>query len=155
MLIAQPSAENASAVLERSSQLMTDFVSDRDFIDMLRVMQVAMLQGHIAPDQLDTLRAQLAEEFPAGDPIMNRELIRLLVYLQDSSIMDRYFEYLNSDASKPDKMHVAMYLRFLTAGWTIERKEEWFKLVTRPRPGTAAAAIHCTWATRHAISPSN
>ena len=98
---------------------MADFVSDRDFVDMLRVMQVAMIQGHIVPAQLDTLGAQLAEEFPAGDPIMNRELIRLLVYLQDTSSMDRYFEYLASDASHPDKMHVAMYLRYLTGGWTI------------------------------------
>ncbi len=32
-----------------------------------------------------------------------------------------------------DKMHVAMYLRFLTAGWTIERKEEWFQLVTQAK----------------------
>jgi glucose/arabinose dehydrogenase len=133
LLIAQPSPENAFAVLERGSKLMTDFVSDRDFIDMLRVMQVAMLRGQIAPERMETLRTQLAEEFPAGDPIMNRELIRLLVYLQDSSIMDRYFEYLDSDASNPDKMHMAMYLRFLPAGWTIERKEEWFKLVTQAK----------------------
>ena len=52
LLIAQPSAENAFAALERASQLMTDFVSDRDFLDMLRVMQVAILQGHIAPERL-------------------------------------------------------------------------------------------------------
>ena len=45
LLIAEPSEENALAVIERASELMTGFVSDRDFIDMLRVMQVAMLQG--------------------------------------------------------------------------------------------------------------
>ena len=133
LLIAQPSAENAFAVLERASQLMTDFVSDRDFLDMLRVMQVAILQGHIAPERLGTLRSQLAEEFPAGDPLMNRELIRLLVYLQESSIMDRYFEYLHSDVSHPDKVHVAMYLRFLAAGWTTERKEQYFQLLTEAK----------------------
>ncbi|MHB8972936.1 MAG: DUF7133 domain-containing protein [Pirellulaceae bacterium] len=133
LMIAQPSAENAFAVLERTSQLMTDFVSDRDYLDMLRVMQVAMLQGHVAPEQLTTLRTQLAEEFPAGDPLMNRELIRLLVYLQESSIMDRYFEYLHSEVSNPDKIHVAMYLRFLVAGWTIDRKEEYFRLLTEAK----------------------
>ena len=133
LVIAEPSPENAFAVLERSSQWMADFLSDRDFLDMLRVVQVAMLQGHVAPEQMESLRAQLAEEFPAGDPFMNRELIRLLVYFQDASIMDRYFEYLGSDVSNADKMHVAIYLRFLTAGWTIERKEEWFKFVTQAK----------------------
>ena len=64
---------------------------------------------------------------------MNRELIRLLVYLQESSIMDRYFDYLHSDVSHPDKVHVAMYLRFLTAGWTTERKEQYFRLLTEAK----------------------
>ena len=96
LLIAEPNEENATAILERISQLMTEFVSDRDFIDMLRVLQVAILQGELAPEQLATLRDQLTEEFPAGDAIMNRELVRLLVYLQASSIMDRYFDYLHS-----------------------------------------------------------
>ncbi|MHB9062548.1 MAG: HEAT repeat domain-containing protein [Pirellulaceae bacterium] len=133
LLIAHPTPENAFVVLERASQLMTEFVSDRDFLDMLRVMQVAILQGQIAPERLTTLRLQLAEEFPAGDSLMNRELIRLLVYLQESSIMDRYFEYLHSDAPRPDKVHVALYLRFLTAGWTADRKEQYFRLLTEAK----------------------
>jgi len=133
LLIAQPTAEDALAILERCSTLMSDFVSDRDFVDLLRVMQVAMLQGQIVPAQLDSLRTQLAEEFPAGDPVMNRELIRLLTYLQESSIMDRYFEYLNSDAPNPDKMHVAMHMRFLTGDWTLERKQDWFRFVTQAK----------------------
>ncbi len=133
LMIAQPSAEDAFAVLERSSQFLADFLSDRDFVDMLRLMQVAMLQGDVAPEEMQTLGAQLAEEFPADNLIMNRELIRLLVYLQEGSIMDRYFEYLDSDVPGPDRMHVAMHLRFLTAGWTLERKEAWFEFVTQAK----------------------
>lgn len=133
LLIAQPSPEDADAVLQRSRELMSGFVSDRDFVDMLRLMQVAILQGKVEPDQLAALRPQLAEEFPASDPIMNRELIRLLVYLQDDSILDRYLEYLHSDVSNPDKMHVAMHLRFLNSGWTLERKEEWFKFIAEAK----------------------
>ncbi|MFW6171073.1 MAG: DUF7133 domain-containing protein, partial [Planctomycetota bacterium] len=89
MLIAEPSHENALAVIERIRELMTGFVSDADFIDMLRVMQVAIMQGEVSPDELTALRDQLAVEFPAGDRLMNRELIRLLVYLRCSSIVQR------------------------------------------------------------------
>ncbi|MCU0961076.1 MAG: HEAT repeat domain-containing protein [Pirellulaceae bacterium] len=133
LLIAEPTPEHALLVLDRSSRLMNEFVSDRDFVDLLRVIQVALMQGKIAPDQVDALRVQLAEEFPAGDPLMNRELIRLLVYMQEGSIMDRYFEYLNSDASHPDKAHVAMYLRFLATGWTMDHKEQLFRILNEAK----------------------
>ncbi len=100
---------------------------------MLRVMQVALLQGNMTPDRLGTLREQLAEEFPAGDAVINRELIRLLVYLQTSSIMDRYFDYLHSDAANPDKVQLAMYMRFLQTGWTTQRKMDLFKILAEAK----------------------
>jgi putative heme-binding domain-containing protein len=133
LLIAQPSEENAQAVLERMSELISGFVSDRDFIDMLRVMQVAMHRGQMSPADLTTLRTQLADEFPAGDHVMNRELVRLLVFLDCSSIMGRYFAYLESDAPNPDKVHLAMHLRFLKSGWTTERKMELFRFIAEAK----------------------
>ena len=133
LMIAEPSSANAFAVLERASELMNGFVSDRDFLDILRVLQVSILQGTVPPEQLASLRLQLSEEFPAGNALMNRELIRLLTYMQESSIMDRYFEYLHSDAPHPDRVHVAMHLRYLTAGWTSERKEEYLRLLTEAK----------------------
>ncbi len=133
LLTAEPSEENALAVIERISQLMNEFVSDRDFTDMLRVLQVAVLQGKLAPEKLDTLRSQLAEEFPAGDMVMNRELVRLLVYLQCSSIMDRYIEFLNSDAPNAEKVHLAIYMGFLKSGWTTEQKMELFRVMAEAK----------------------
>jgi putative heme-binding domain-containing protein len=96
---------------------------------MLRLVQVALCRQELDPGQLTTLRDQLAEEFPAGDVVMNRELIRLLVYLQCSSIMDRYFDYLGSDADRTEKVHVAMYLRFLASDWTTDRKMDLFRFL--------------------------
>lgn len=122
LLIAQPSRDNALAVLQQLSQATEKFVSDKNFLDMLRVMQVAMVRGELASDEVPGLRRQLAEEFPAGDPLMNRELIRLLAALQETSIIDRYLAYLKSGASDIDKLHVAMHLRFLASGWTSEQR---------------------------------
>ncbi|HEX5106632.1 MAG TPA: c-type cytochrome, partial [Pirellulaceae bacterium] len=122
LVIADPTRENALAVLEQVHKLMGGFVSDRDFIDMLRVMQVAIHRGQIQPDEIPGLKRQLAEEFPAGDPLMNRELARLLVYLQESSIIDRYLAYLKSDADDVDKLHLALHLRFLQSGWTVDQR---------------------------------
>jgi putative heme-binding domain-containing protein len=122
LMIAHPARDNALAVLQQISKATEKFVSDRNFIDMLRVMQVAISRGMLAPDEVPGLRRQLAEEFPAGEPTMNRELMRLLAYLQESSILDRYLVYLKSNASEADKLHVAMHLRFLENGWTANQR---------------------------------
>jgi putative heme-binding domain-containing protein len=118
LMIAHPSRENGLAVLEQVSKLMGTFVSDRDFLDMLRLVEVSLIRGELFSDEVPTLRRQLAEEFPSGDSNMNRELVRLLAFMQESSILDRYLAYLRSDAPEIDRLHVAMYLRFIESGWT-------------------------------------
>ena len=104
-MITEPNSANAFAVMERASELMAGFVSDRDFLDMLRVLQVTILQGHSChPSNWRLSVRSCPRSFPRAMPLMNRELIRLLAYMQESSIMDRYFDYLHSDAPHPDKV---------------------------------------------------
>ena len=53
---------------------------------------------------------------------MNRELIRVLAYLEDPSTAERVVEQLESDAPMMERLHTALCARFLTAGWTTPRK---------------------------------
>lgn len=122
LMIAHPSRDHALAVLQQLSQAMTGFVSDREFRDMLRLMQVALVRGRIQPEEVPGLKRQLADEFPSGDSFMNRELIRLLAFFQESSILDRYLDYLASDAPQIDRLHVALHLRFIEEGWTAPQR---------------------------------
>lgn len=122
LMIADPSPTHAEAVCERILLVMEDFVSDRDFIDMLRVLQVALMRGNLTPDSVPRLRHALTREYPSGDVIMNRELVRLLVYFQVDSILDRYLEQLASNVPEAEKLHVAFHLRFLKRGWTSEQR---------------------------------
>ena len=132
LLIVQPTKLNASDVLVRVSNQMNGFISDRDFVDILRVAQLAYHRGQIQPNDLPTLRDQIAEEFPSGNSQMNRELSRLLGYLQVDSITDRYIEYLNSpDVPDIDKLHVAMHVRFVNSGWTSDQRIEMLRYFTR------------------------
>jgi len=117
LLIAQPSPEHAQAVLDRFNELSDGFVTDSDFVDMLRLSQVALQQGGLGPDDVPELRRKLGEEFPSGNSLMNRELVRLLVYLQVGDPLDRYLAFLKSDSSDIDKLHLAMHLRYLNKGW--------------------------------------
>ncbi len=141
LMIADPNRQNAAAVLDQFSKVMAGFVSDRDFIEMLRVMQVAMIRGAIQPEEMIPLRNQLVEEFPASDPVMNRELIRLLTHLQASSIMDRYFAYLDSDVPNADRLHLALHMRFLESGWTGDRRMALLQFLEKSQRNSKGNAV--------------
>jgi putative heme-binding domain-containing protein len=124
LCIAHPSKEHSLEVLQQVQKHLKTFASDGDFIDLLRLTQVAIHRGEVSADELISLKQLLAEEFPAGEPTMNRELIRLLVAMQDTSAAPRYLAYLKSGVTDADKLHVAMHLRFVEAGWTGEQRLE-------------------------------
>ena len=118
LLVAQPGPENARRVLDRTTVLAGGFTTDRDFIDLLRVMQVALIRGPLEAGAAASTAGLLAEEFPSSDRLINRELMTLLTYLRVSSAMDRYLEYLGSaDVHEVDKLHVALCLPLLSDGW--------------------------------------
>ncbi|HND52157.1 MAG TPA: HEAT repeat domain-containing protein [Pirellulaceae bacterium] len=119
---AHPDAQNSQQLVGRIGLAVQKFVSDRNFVDMLRVVEVAVHRGSLPPSQLDDLKTWVANEFPAGDPLMNRELIRILAYLQADEINDRYVDYLKSKAPAIEKLHVAMHLRFIPEGWKPDQK---------------------------------
>lgn len=127
LMIAHPSKENGLEVLQHVQKHMQTFVSDGDFIDLLRVAQVAIHRGQVPADELISFRALLADEFPSGEPTMNRELIRMLVAMQDTSAAPRYLEYLKSGVTDADKLHLAMHLRFIETGWTSAQRLELLK----------------------------
>lgn len=144
LMVAEPSPENANKVIEALRATMKEFVTDQDFGDMLRVMQVAIIRGGIKPGDLPELRVQLADEFPAGDAVMNRELVRLLAYLQADEIIGRALDYLKTDVEDVEKLHIALHLRFIEDGWTAEQKFELLKYyeVAQKQKGGHAHAMY-------------
>ncbi len=122
LLAIDPPTETARAVLDHASQLLEGYLSDADFLDLMRVIQLAVLRGEIAPDSIAGLRKQLADEYPSQNLRMNRELVRLLVALQDPTVAERMVQHLESDIPNVEKMHVAMHAAFLQAGWTMALK---------------------------------
>lgn len=138
LLVMEPDRATADAVLDRCSRLMQGFVSDEDFLDLLRVTQLALLRAEIPGDDVPQLRSQLAEEYPALEPRMNRELLRLLVYLGEPSITARMIEELNrQDNPLVERLHLAFYARMLTSGWTVDEKLELLRFyeTARTLPG--------------------
>lgn len=128
LAIADSSRETSLLVLEKMSQLIPTYLSDSQFIDLLRTTQVALALGKIKPEEVQPLAQQIAEEFPAGETRMNREIIRLAAFLGSKSLGARALKYLESDnAPLEERLLVGMYLRFLDTQWTPEQQFQLLK----------------------------
>jgi putative heme-binding domain-containing protein len=135
LLVMDPDRDTCIAILKRSQTLMAGFVSDPDFLDMLRVMQLALLRGELKAEDVPDFATKIALEYPTKNADMNRELIRLVAYLDSRSAGSRMLEQLASDIPAEDKMQVALYARYLT-GWTTPQKLELLKFYEKARTQT-------------------
>ena len=101
---------------------MGGFINDQNFIDLLRVQQLALMRGNLKRNDVPLLSMRLAEEYPSSSQLINRELVRLLTYLQVGTILDRYLAELDKDVPSADRIHLAMHLTRIKADWTTQQK---------------------------------
>lgn len=109
-------------VLSRCSRLMQGYMTDTDFVNMLRLMQLTLLRGELKGNDVGELRDQLAKEYPSRDANMNRELVRLLAWMQEPTAAERFVEQLHASIPAVEKMQIAMHAHFLKTGWTLPLK---------------------------------
>jgi putative heme-binding domain-containing protein len=148
---------DADAVLARVGKLLTGFLTDEDFLDLLRVTQLALLRGAVPPEDVAALRSQLAEEYPSLEPRINRELVVLLVYLQDASVTDRFLDELRGKAPLVERIHLASYCRYCKTNWTPQQKLELLKFyeAARSAPGGYSYALYLANLTRDYVAEMN
>ena len=73
LMTAHSNLERSYRVLAKSSKFMEGFINDQDFIDMLRAMQLALVQGKVNPSKVPGLVERIGNEFPSGNSTINRE----------------------------------------------------------------------------------
>ena len=120
LLAVQRDAQTARTVLEQFMTLLGQTaapMTDVEFTGMLRVCQIALIQGDATADTKAKLGDQLAGRFPARNHAVNRELVRILVHVQNGAALQRYFQYLSSAAPEAEKLHLSLQLRCLNEGW--------------------------------------
>ena len=94
LLTVNPTLENSYAVLSRISHFMDGFINDSRFVDMLRVSQIALDRGNIDPTKVNLFVDRIVGEFPAGNGFLNRELSRIIAYLDGVQAADKLVDYL-------------------------------------------------------------
>lgn len=114
LMIVEPNLVNAYGILARVSKIMDDYVSDRDFSDMLRVTQLALHLGQVPGEKIPVFHDRILAEFPTKNGLLNRELSRIIGYFKDVRIAEMMEDYLaNHSDSDADKIQVLLNLQTL------------------------------------------
>ena len=132
LLAVAPSKEIAQAVLDGCETMLRDNIDQVDrnpspaqqaeFRDTLRVAELALIRGELAPQDVPSLAAEVLKEYPTTDPLANRELVRLLAYLQPPEAAAVLAAQLATDIPDVEKLHIAAYAARLKTGWSTDQK---------------------------------
>ncbi len=122
LVTAWPEKENCQAAIKSMLNMLEGFVSDRNFVDVLRVFQVALHRGKLKPAEVSDLSMSLRKEYPVGEAILNRELFRILTYLNVEEVIPDAIASLQQDTPLDERMHIAMHLSTFKHQWTAAQR---------------------------------
>jgi putative heme-binding domain-containing protein len=140
LMSVEPTRENALEIAVVIGKTMDGFVSDRDFVDLLRALQVTLTRAELAGTDVPSLSMRITREFPTGEPRINRELIRLAVYLQNADVADKAVAYLGTNAPLAERVHVAMHLTRLNCAWSASQRFTILKFLETAQEADAGSA---------------
>jgi putative heme-binding domain-containing protein len=127
LLIAHATPQVAERILTRCNAMLRGdvhdpgqpkgYMSDPTFIDLLRVVQLALVRGSIEPKGVPSLTEQLVLEYPTRNAEMNRELVKVLAYLEPPQLPHELAQQLQANIPDVEKLHIAAYAARIDQGW--------------------------------------
>lgn len=121
------SAELQSNLVGKLQSLDWSALDRRQQLDLLRAYSLCFARLGTPPgDVRGRTLNELNGRYPSGDVELDRELCRLLVYLQAPGVVDRTLRLLESAQSQGEQIHYALCLSALKWGWTLEERRQYF-----------------------------
>ena len=127
------SEEEAGRLFQKLKQIRVTRLGLEPLLGYLRVFQLALLRDPrpvpglgVAP----ALGRRLILEFPHQDWRINRELLKVLSFLEVPGVVEKGLAYLDSDLSSQEQIHAVYALRTVKTGWTSETRGTliaWFR----------------------------
>lgn len=114
---APPSVQ--AALWERLNTLPFESFSDSEQLVLLRVYQLAILRlGRPTPSQSSAIVYRLADHYPCGSSILNREMSQLLVYFEEPMVVEKSMPLIAQAKTQEDQIFFLQVLRNVKAGWS-------------------------------------
>jgi len=131
LVINSPTAEQNEAILKRSVALLRSDLPPADALDVLRVAELALQHEGTTEASRSNLSHAALQLFPSPDNNLNRELARVLAYLQESRAIDKLITYLQNSTDTTDQIHAVYCLRFIPQGWKWDQQAVLFEALNR------------------------
>jgi len=109
-------------------------VSERQKLSLLRVYMLCFTRmGEPSDDVRETVINRLNPHYPAPSYELNRELSRILVYLNAPKVIPRTLTLMEDSSTQQQQTHYAYVLRTLENGWSLEQRRRYFTWFRRAR----------------------
>lgn len=103
-------------------------LNEQQMLDALRAIGLCFIRmGEPDPQVGRDVAAVLNGFYPSKSPRLNRELCRLLVYLNDSEVAEKTLDLLEKAPSQEEQIHYVYCLRALKDQWTMEQRTRYFQ----------------------------
>lgn len=109
------------------SKLDWTTLSEMQQLALLRAYGLLFIRGGAPIGETKQLVLQhVNDKFPSKSEPLNRELARLLCYLEAPKVIDRSLALLAKAPTQEEQIHLAYCLRPVKNGWTRPQREEYF-----------------------------
>ncbi|MGC1274074.1 MAG: heme-binding protein, partial [Planctomycetaceae bacterium] len=115
-------------VLKRLDTLPLERLTEEQLLDACRACQLAFIRLGGKPEQsaVDKIVARIDPLVPAQSEFVNRELTKLLVYLEAPSVIEKTLARLAKSQTQQDQMFYVFTLRTLDKHWTTAQRKAFF-----------------------------
>ncbi len=125
--LARCTENRGQPLLQKLEQLQLETLDRSLQLDLLRAYALVFIR-HGRPTA--TLASELGQSclalFPTHDSALDRELGRMLVFLRTEGSIEPMLNALETLDSPDDQMHIALILRGVEQGWSIDQRRRYF-----------------------------
>ena len=128
-------------LLKRLGAFPLDSLSAEQRLIKLRAIELSFIrQGTPSPELAKLAVEKLGKQFPSIDPIYNRELAQLLIYLRAPGFVAKSLALAEKAATQQEQIFYMFHLRTTLddAQWTAAQRQEYFRWFNTMREGAEA-----------------
>jgi putative heme-binding domain-containing protein len=138
--------ETQASLLKARGRFPLSTLDEEHRLLKLRVLQLSFVrQGRPAPELVKLAIEKLNPRYPATTWAENRELVRLLVYLDAPGVVGRTLDLIDRAPTQEQQMHYIAQLRNLRTGWSPEERQRYFAWWLQPRDHLQRPASLLHW----------
>ncbi len=139
--------DTQAALLAALERFPLSKLSEEQQFEKLRVLELSFIrQGKPSIEQGKKIIAELDPLFPGSNELLNRELARLLIYLESPTIAAKCLKQMANAKTQEDQIFYLFNLRTLPVGWwTLDQRKEYFSYFGKDRKKLGTSPVMEKW----------